>query len=152
MKIIELIGTFFWYLGVEAGFLVWRMAISIVKGPIRSRLLAICIYAGLTALCIYKPPVLFVLAGLLLTVLIVFDISLMRDEYSDSDSETADTLHVHSSNENRDPFYGMTEDEAKAEYRRLLKLYHPDNGNGDIKKTQDIVIAYSNYCKRAAER
>ena len=125
------------------------MVKSIVKGTFRSRLLALCVYAGLTALCIYKPLILFVLAGILLTVIILVDIKIMRDEYSDS--ETSDTIHFRSS-ENRNPFYGMAEDEAKTEYRRLLKLYHPDNGNGDLQKTQDIVIAYSNYRSRLAER
>ena len=126
------------------------MVKSIVKGTFRSRLLALCVYAGLTALCIYKPLILFVLAGILLTVIILVDIKIMRDEYSDS--ETSDTPHFHSSYKSTDPFYGMTEDEAKTEYRRLLKLYHPDNGNGDLQKTQDIVIAYSNYRSRLAER
>lgn len=48
----------------------------------------------------------------------------------------------------KNPFFeGMTFEEAKKEYRRLLKKYHPDNVGGDAKKTQEIVAAYDDYCR-----
>lgn len=43
-------------------------------------------------------------------------------------------------------FGGMTMDEAKREYRRLMKLYHPDNG-GDLEMSQQISREYSRYQK-----
>jgi len=45
------------------------------------------------------------------------------------------------------PFFaGMSLEEAKKEYRRLMKLYHPDNVNGDAEMSKRISVAYSQYC------
>ena len=35
-----------------------------------------------------------------------------------------------------------TVEELRKEYRRLLKLYHPDNENGSVKVTQEINAEY----------
>jgi len=43
-------------------------------------------------------------------------------------------------------FKGMSAEEAKKEYRRLMKKYHPDNVEGDTQATQMISNAYREYC------
>ena len=46
-------------------------------------------------------------------------------------------------------FDGMTMNEAKKEYRRLMKQVHPDNaGGGDPEMAKKISEAYNNYRKR----
>gem|GEM_PF-2686897 len=48
------------------------------------------------------------------------------------------------------PFFdGMTREAAKEEYRRLMKQYHPDNGQcGNLAMAQEIATAYSSYVAR----
>ena len=36
----------------------------------------------------------------------------------------------------------ITVEELRKEYRRLLKLYHPDNENGSVEVTQEINAEY----------
>lgn len=41
------------------------------------------------------------------------------------------------------------EEEAKAKYRKLIKMYHPDNIEfGDVEKSVEITTAYSQYMAR----
>lgn len=42
-------------------------------------------------------------------------------------------------------FDGMTVEEAKNEYRKLMKRYHPDNYNGDEKMSKRVSVAYDQY-------
>lgn len=44
-------------------------------------------------------------------------------------------------------FDGMTYAEAKSEYHRLLKKYHPDNGAGDDKMAQEITRQFAEFRK-----
>lgn len=45
-----------------------------------------------------------------------------------------------------DGHQGGRYEEAKKEYRRLMKQYHPDNAGGDLEMFQKISAAYNQYC------
>jgi predicted membrane protein len=42
-------------------------------------------------------------------------------------------------------FEGMTMDEAKKEFRRLIKIYHPDNQGGSLEMSQKITSEYEKF-------
>jgi uncharacterized membrane protein len=42
-------------------------------------------------------------------------------------------------------FEGMTLDEAKKEFRRLIKIYHPDNKGGSLEMSQKITSEYERF-------
>jgi curved DNA-binding protein CbpA len=44
-------------------------------------------------------------------------------------------------------FDGLTADEAKARYRKLATLYHPDSKGGSTEQMQKLEEAYDQYKK-----
>lgn len=88
--------------------------------------------------------------ALVLLIDIIFSVLMMksgnnsRDE-NDNGSNYENTYKTHKTYTN--PFFeGMSFEEAKKEYRKLMKKYHPDNIDGSLEMTQKVAEAYSNYC------
>ena len=107
-------------------------------------------YSGLIASSIYFPIVFkIVLVGMSLLDLILA-ISMIKNKNMSSDEAGNEKKTYEQYQNNRgykNPFFdGMSFEEAKKEYRKLMKKYHPDNIDGSLEMTQKIAEAYSNYC------
>lgn len=97
-------------------------------------------YAGLITLAVFKTGVFLKIIIFIGIILLLLAIGLTIDDFRHPKKENV--------NKTINPYFeGMTESEAKKEYRRLMKLVHPDNASGNLEKTQEISIAYSEYCK-----
>mgnify|MGYP006988957735 CR=1 FL=1 len=65
-----------------------------------------------------------------------------QSDYSDPSYEVGSTVR-----QGENIFEGLSLSDAENEYERLMKLYHPQKGEGDFIKMQEVVISYSNYCR-----
>lgn len=114
------------------------------------RFIILSFYSGTIVSLIYKPIAFNILVALALLIDIIFSVLMMksgnnaRDE-KDNGSNYENTYKTHKTYTN--PFFeGMSFEEAKKEYRKLMKKYHPDNIDGSLEMTQKVAEAYSNYC------
>jgi hypothetical protein len=65
---------------------------------------------------------------------------------TEAESETKDRWEERWEESRSDAFFdGMSREEAKQEYHRLMKLYHPDNKDGSLVMTQKIRSEYDKY-------
>ncbi len=69
-----------------------------------------------------------------------------RSEHNSEDHEKDDTYPDNTSESTVISFIGLSRQEAKEKYRRLLKKYHPDNKGGSLSKAKEITTAYREYC------
>ena len=64
------------------------------------------------------------------------------DEYESKQEYKNDSVSISTTNR----FKGMTQEKAKAEYRKLMKMYHPDNAaTGDEAEATKIQAEYDEY-------
>jgi len=107
-------------------------------------------YIGIAATFIYAPTIFFIIIGLFVFAAAVFAINMVKNPSSDNcnNNESSNSNDYKRTNKTtRNPFFdGMTFEEAKKEYRNLMKRYHPDNKDGSLEMTQKIAEAYSNFC------
>ena len=107
-------------------------------------------YSGMIASFAYFPIVFkIMLAGLLLfDLLLAFSMIRNEDKSADEKGNEKNTYEQYKNNRGcTNPYFdGMTFEEAKKEYRKLMKKYHPDNIDGSLEMTQKIAEAYSSYC------
>ena len=114
------------------------------------RIAILGMYSGLIASLIYFPIVFkIVLVGMALLDLILA-ISTIKNENMGSDEAGNEKKMYEQYQNNRgykNPFFdGMSFEEAKKEYRKLMNKYHSDNIDGSLEMTLKIAEAYSNYC------
>lgn len=135
------------YTVLVLGFILGYSVKGIIKAPVWGKSAIILAYSGVVTAFIFKRPVFWVLLGIIGVVSIVFATYIIKETV-----ETEKDWSHGASQENRKkiPFFeGLEKEAAKEEYRRLMKMYHPDNGRfGDLEKTQEIAIAYSQYVTR----
>ena len=111
------------------------------------RAVLVGIYSGSIVAFIYKPIVFMIVLVAFFVFDVLFSVLLARDfeKNEQEGGNNSNTYQKYNSYENR-YFDGMTLDEAKKEYRKLMKKYHPDNIDGNLEMTQIITEAYSKYC------
>lgn len=114
------------------------------------RFIILSFYSGVAVSLIYKPIVFNILVALILLIDIIFSVLMMKsgNDSSDENSNRSNYENAYKSYKTyKNPFFeGMSFEEAKKEYRKLMKKYHPDNIDGSLEMTQKVAEAYSNYC------
>ena len=120
----------------------------IVGSSIVGKLFLIASYSGMTALAIFKPTVFVVILCVLAFVDLAMAIYMVKNIDSTSENNNSNEKEEYKSNYSQKiPFFdGMSVEEAKREYRKLMKQYHPDNANGDAEMAKQISAAYSQFC------
>lgn len=121
----------------------------ILKGhSIVGRIFLSGVYGGLVLLAVFKPIGLYIILGIAAAIWIAVTIYVYRtswnkeDFYRDWSGSRTDRA------EGRNPFFeGMNAEQAKKEYRQLMKKYHPDNPEGDLEMSQKVVAAYQRFCR-----
>ena len=116
----------------------------VIKGKsIIGRIAIVLSYAGLVTAAVFKTIVFFILLAIILIADLGFSVfTAVQDGNADYSSESTRTEEK---TVNGSFFTGMTLEDAKREYRRLMKQYHPDNQGGDLKMTKIISEAYREY-------
>lgn len=117
----------------------------IIKGEsLAVRMVIALCHAGLISAAVFKPIVFFFLLVIILVAELAFSIYTIALEekldYSAEDTENEEYSVKGSF------FAGMTLEDAKREYRRLMKQYHPDNQGGNLEMTKIISEAYREHC------
>lgn len=74
-----------------------------------------------------------------------------RQESYEYYEEPAEEVQPSNTAVNRSFFAGLTPEEARKEYRRLLKVYHPDNNGGSTEMTLRINADYEQYLSDSAK-
>jgi len=114
------------------------------------KILIIGMYLGAITSAIYNPIVLKIMVGIAFLIDIWLAFGMLKCDTNDKSNEKENSSNESkygSSEECKNPFFdGMTLSEAKKEYRKLMKKYHPDNMGGSLEMTQKITESYSNYC------
>lgn len=105
-------------------------------------------YTGIVALVFLKPIAFWIIMAIFAVCDIAIAIYMTRCEStSKSENSESDDTEYHSTQGHKIPFFdGMTVEEAKREYRKLMKQYHPDNINGDAEMSKRVSAAYSQFC------
>ena len=138
---IKLTGTFIQYFLIELVMIGYCSVSGIVSAPIMGKIGIVLIYAGIVLLAIFKSVL-----GLVLIVATALALWMTKDN-DDGRAYEKESAKKSVAKKVRNPFFeGMSIEEAKKEYKKLLKIYHPDNESGDLEKTQAVIIAYSQYC------
>ena len=148
-------------------FLIGMSAVSVFHGgSMKTKAAILSLYAGYILTGIYLPFVFRIMVIIFLIVSFFFGMMLLEGDIisrvrSGKENKTEDKKEDNTYRQNREeaPFYrnirrtffeGMNTDEAKSEYRKLMKHYHPDNPNGgDPEMAKKIAAAYMEYRKKA---
>ncbi len=97
----------------------------------------------LIVLGIFNPTIFLILISIIGSIVFLFAVYLVKGNVGD----TSNKYEYDNAKESKFLFFdGMTYAEAKKEYRRLMKKYHPDNENGDLEMSQKISTEYDQYC------
>lgn len=117
---------------------------------ILGRIVILGMYFGLVASFLYLPIVFEIIFAVLLLFDLLLSVSVIRNN-SESEGKRENEKNTYEQYNNQKVyknlfFDGMSFEEAKKEYRKLMKMYHPDNVDGSLEMTQKIAEAYSNYC------
>ncbi len=112
----------------------------------------IAMIAGIVFLAAWKPVIVLAFAGLIIAaelIIAAFVYQVLKEEWDkwlNNDYRRRSSAGGKSRSDI--PFFeGMTPLEAKNEFRRLMKLYHPDNPGGDLEMSKKVVVAYNLFCK-----
>jgi len=88
----------------------------------------------------------YLITNLVLIVAMALSVWMTKDDEDKLDCVSNMTQKT-AGKKTRNPYFeGMDAKTAKIEYKRLLKIYHPDNESGDMEQTQAVIIAYNQYC------
>ncbi len=105
-------------------------------------------YIGAIVAAIYKPIFFCTILGLFLFGILSLAIYTTKHSEKKKTHGSGEQEEYQTSEQQKDLFFdGMSLEEAKKEYRNLMKKYHPDNVGGDLEMTQRISAAYSQYCR-----
>ena len=111
------------------------------------RCVIIACYLGIAASAVLNPNVLFVIIGIIVILDTLFSIYIVSSrKNAESRRNNHGGGHNTNSNTGYSLFEGMSLEDAKREYRRLMKIYHPDNQNGNLAMSQRINDEYSEFC------
>ncbi|MCR5311167.1 MAG: J domain-containing protein [Lachnospiraceae bacterium] len=113
----------------------------IVGKRILGRLAILALIAGMVALGIFVRPAFFVVLGLVALFFVFTTIYILV--HWDNHSLGTECEEPTIKSKVSAFFAGMTKEQAKREYRRLMKEYHPDNENGDLEMSQKISEEYN---------
>lgn len=130
-------------------YLVFESLKYVLLGKnIGGRLAIIASYMGIVLLVFFKPIAFGVVIGIIALCDLIAAILMAKAGTSKtSESSKKESEEDHSSQGCKIPFFdGMTVEEAKKEYRKLMKQYHPDNINGDAEMSKRVSVAYSQFC------
>ena len=130
---------------------VIEMIKYMVKGKtVVGKIFVTLFIAGAVCAFIFKPNVFRALMIIIAIVDLLFASIMVKNANSSSRENEYENYNSDNSATYRKttiPFFeGMSVDEAKKEYRKLMKCYHPDNVGGSLEMTQRISEAYSKYC------
>lgn len=114
---------------------------------IGGRLVIIASYAGVILLALFKPFGFWIVIGIIALCDLAIAIFMSKSATSQTNESGSENRNQRSTSGYKNPFFdGMTVEEAKKEYRRLMKQYHPDNINGDAEMSKRVSAAYSQFC------
>lgn len=119
------------------------------------KVVIIACYLGLAASAKLNTNIFLAVIGIIAILDMIFSISSVsssddkksRTQNNGNNSDYSNTK----TNTRFSLFDGMTLEDAKREYRRLMKIYHPDNQNGDLSMSQRINNEYREYCATYAK-
>ena len=104
-------------------------------------------YASVIFWGIKNNAVFIIAIGLFVIINLVYASIMMKSAGSGSSNSNSKEANGWASNNTSNTFFeGMSLDEAKKEYRRLMKKYHPDNIDGDLVMSQKVSAAYTQFC------
>jgi len=129
-------------------YLVFSSLKYIVTGKnIIGKLAILSSYAGIVALAVLKPFAFWIVFGILALLDLVVALLMTKSGTTNKTNESENgNSEYHSQSGCKIPFFdGMTVEEAKKEYRKLMKMYHPDNANGDEEMSKKVSAAYNQY-------
>lgn len=132
--------------------LYYSVKYVLIGSGIGGRMLILGTYLGIIASLIYKPILFKVIIGVILLIDVICSAYLVKNsgKYTNEDSKQNNSNYEYKQDTYktyRNPFFdGMSLEEAKKEYRKLMKKYHPDNIDGSLEMTQKITEAYSKFC------
>ncbi len=144
------------------GYFLFLLVLTVIESvkyiatgkSILGKLAIIAGYFGLIITAIFTPVMFVILLGIVLVGELVFTLTFIKSGYSSMDSKEQQndrddeeySKHYHNNEIDQDCFFvGLTMEEAKKEYRRLMKQYHPDNEGGSLEITQRVATAYDHY-------
>jgi hypothetical protein len=143
LKGLKLISEFVFYFLLICGMCIYYSVKYIAKGEnkiLRGGL--ILLYPGLAAAYIFLKPVIGVILIIFAAAVALAAIFTMSHVWEKWPAGAADAKNEF--------FEGMTLDDAKREYHRLMKKYHPDNCGGDSDMAKRIAASYEQYRSRYA--
>lgn len=121
---------------------------NLILGSVFRKIGIIIIYAALGGICAFNKKVFLIIIGIFILGLFIAALSLrktgkkLESGVNNSSCERKNNIPI--------PFFeGLSKEDAKEEYCRLMKQCHPDNGKfGDLAKTKEVATAYSQYIAR----
>lgn len=129
-------------------YLVFESLKYIVTGKnIVGKIAIVASYAGVVALALINPLVFWIVFGLIVLLDLTAAIFMTKSSTSNKSNESGNGNEEYQSEQgsNMSFFDGLTVEEAKKEYRKLMKIYHPDNSNGDEEMSKRVSAAYDQY-------
>lgn len=143
MKFIFLLIMYFAIEIVSIGYYTVK---GIISAPIWGKLGIVGTYAGIVLMAVFKRALFIKAMGMAVIVVAGLAIWLTFDAGAFWEEEIEDNRKTVAPRMCNPFFEGMDVEQAKCEYRRLLKMYHPDNKSGDMEKTKAVIMAYKQYC------
>ena len=140
--------------------LLLPIGLIVSEMPIQGMILLFVEYGGMIFLALFSPMAFWINLVMLSIYGLVFTYMVYREEQEEEDSIDQESAYENTSGDSyrtyngyweyfarkKDIFFaGMSKTEAKKEYRRLMKQYHPDNAGGDTEMTKRISEAYNEY-------
>lgn len=122
----------------------------IVKGSsVFFRVAIAGIYIGAILGLFINPFTRLAVLGIILLLDTIFSLNMVRyseDFDFERKSGTYERESAHRETAHSSFFEGMSIEDAKKEYRKLMKQYHPDNEGGDLEMSQKISEDYRRFC------
>lgn len=141
----EFTSLFIEYFIIEMIMIGYCPTQSFFNAPLIGKLGIALIYVGLILLVIFKRAFFWLLLALVLIAAVVIALLMVKDASRGQGKRRYHYKNAYRPTKN--PYFdGMSIEEAKKEYKRLLKIYHPDQKTGDLEKTLAVTIAYSQFC------
>ena len=143
MKKSELVFNFIIYMFVSLGLVISGPFKYLISGSSKLiKALIVAVLIGLGAGIYFKPVIIFIVAGIAVILCAAFSIFMMHydsgNDHGYGKEKCKDYCFIF--------FNGMNLEEAKREYRKLMKMYHPDNVGGDPEMAKKISEEYSRFC------
>lgn len=146
-KIIKTVFVLIAYIIITTGYIAYYSLKGLFVCPIIGKIGILFSYAVMGISYHYNKKIfwgILVVIGVFITYIAVY---CWKSESPDDKFEEEDFNYKE--NVAEEYFYSLNKEEAKAKYRKLIKMYHPDNIEfGDVEKSVEITTAYSQYMAR----